>query len=126
YERSARSAGGLPVKSGKKFRADKPVDRREAQILRDYFSSHHGDFAGRKKLKRFSEFDSYVGNGTPLTASDAANQATEILCSLVEHGYRGIRPQLAYILLLVARLAKHDGYSLRVVADTAILAMQRP
>lgn len=109
----------MRITAGVKPHSDPAISRKDAHDMAEALSLRLGEQKSRRhSLKHFSDFDSAVPDGTDPTA--ASTQAVVLLGDCTRQQWRGIRPQLASLLLLVAQMAKRDGYSLRVVAETAL------
>ena len=117
----AMSNGGMRRFSGKKLH-DAPMSKAEIKELNARLNGALGlsQPNREKSIRHFSHFDSAVAELATLSPEEALQKAVVLLGEMSAMGFRGIRPQLARLLVVLARLARRDGYSLRVVAETAI------
>ncbi len=118
--RSARSAGGLPIVSGRKPLHEPPISRQEAKEFARTLREHTAPNApSTRPVRHFSQFDEALARLAIPTADEATQRAVVLLGECATADWRGVRPQLASLLTLIGRMARRDGYSLRVVAQTA-------
>lgn len=124
--RAPRTSGAIPIRSGVKSPRAKALTRAEARDFLAHLDEALGNTAAprQRKLRHFSDLDSIIAKVRPLTSDEATDQALDTLCALREKGFHGIRKELTYLLILAARLARHDGYSLRVLADSSHQALR--
>lgn len=116
----ARKSGGVRIVAGQPSRPEREFSEAE---LND-FGRKCDDRLGvgavkRPRIRHFSHFDSLVADLGALEPEVACQKAVVLLGELQSAGWRGVRPQLASFLVLLTQIAQRDGYSLRVVAQTA-------
>ena len=120
--RPARSAGGMKILSGVKPHEHKPLSRAESKEFCAHMNGVLGITFSKKNhaLRHFSHFDEAVASLGSLPTAEACQKAVALLGECVTRDWRGVRPQLASLLLVITQMARRDGYNLRVVAETAL------
>lgn len=112
-----------PLRSGKKdVPAERAIGPREAQEITRACRKRLGEprRLHQSILRHFSHYDQAVSELPPITPEEACAQAIVYLGQIQSSNWRGIRPQLARLVLLIARAARQDGYNLRVAAETSL------
>jgi hypothetical protein len=116
----AMSGGGMRRFSGKKSH-DAPLSKAELKEFNSHCNCALGHQPRREKsIRHFSHFDSAISSLSTLSPEEALQKSVALLGEMSTVGFRGVRPQLARLLVVLAQLARRDGYSLRVVAETAL------
>ncbi len=117
----AMSGAGMRRFSGKKLH-DAPLSKAEIKDLNARLNGALGikQPNREKSICHFSHFDSAVAELSTLSTEEALSRFVVLIAECSGHNWRGIRPQLARILLVLSQMARRDGYSLRVVAETAL------
>jgi len=111
----------MAIKSGVKPLVEPAMGKREAALFRKNCSKAlHVKPCSLIRLKHFSHFDTQVAQLATMDPTEACGASVVLLGDMQRAGWRGIRPQLASLLLLLAKMARRDGYSIRVVAETAL------
>lgn len=119
--RPARTAGALPIKSGVRLHVEPAVSREEAAKFTNGCNHALGIQPGRRRVKHFSHFDTRVASLPAPEPDHACAELVGHIGAMQSVGWKGVRPQMAKALLILAQMARRDGYSLRVVAETALL-----
>lgn len=120
---SARSAGGEPITCGCREHLEPAVSRAEARVFNAHLSRSLGSFSPRRKCRHFSHFDSAIAEAPAVTHEEATRKLCILVGECAAANFRGVRPQLSALLVVLASMARRDGYSLRVLADTALLTL---
>ena len=116
----AMSGGGMRRFAGKKSH-DAPLSKAEIKEFNSHCNCALGHQPRREKsIRHFSHFDSAVAELSSLSPEEALSRAVVLLGECSGRQWRGVRPQLARLLLVISQMARRDGYSLRVVAESAL------
>jgi hypothetical protein len=119
--RQARTNGGVRIRSGCKPSSDPALSREESRLFNERLNATLGTRSAPRRLKHFSHFDAAMSAKGPEVSPEQACQSLAVLIGqCVASEWKGVRPQLAKALVVIAQMAKRDGYSLRVVAETAV------
>lgn len=113
----ARNVAGVPAHE-RSHRDGLRISQREAREMSRTLNRYlkHGPV----RVKTFSGFESAVlSKHDTILAEEAVAQTVTILAAIQQAKGRGVRKQLARLLLLVGRMARTDGYSFRAVAESA-------
>jgi len=119
----AHSNGGMPIKCGCREHRARAFSRKEAKEFAKALSGKLALLPPARKCRHFSHFDEAIARLETISSEDATNLILVCLGECASNGFRGVRPQLSMMLAVLARLARRDGYSLRVVAETALLKL---
>lgn len=99
--------------------------RRLAAMPKDEFESIISGTPRKKsssdRIRRISQFDSRLSALPAPEPADACAEIFTIIGSMQAADWRGVRPQMARLLTILTLMARRDGYSLRVVAETALI-----
>lgn len=114
---AARNVAGIPAHERTR-EAGYRLTKGEAKELKtslDRYLRH-----GAIRIKTFSGFDSaVVSDLDTILPEQAIAESVSILADIQRVRGRGVRKQLGRLLIVVAKLAKSDGYSFRAVAESA-------
>ena len=116
----ANSCGGMRRLAGKRRHDDAPLSRAEIKEFNSHLNGALHIDQSRRSLRHFSHFDSAISELSSLSPEESLQRAVVLLGEMSALGFRGVRPQLARLLVVLTQIARHDGYSLRVVAETAM------